>query len=175
MFVCMVLLGPSLTVSASPFLTDSSPSTPHSTFSQYAYSTGRRGRDRQMEQEEIENRNTLSYLYGVPVFSAPPELTSRMIASSSLSAESYTQPGMQDDYADLTPIPLGQVGSTSNDLVATQGQIATAQAASSSRKRRVQRKKEMDKARKRLDRSNDDQDYAGIYELLNISLTPKKT
>jgi len=133
-----------------------------------------------MEQEEMENRKTLSsqniYLYGVPVYSAPPESSTTMIASpsSSPSVESYTQPGVQDDYADLTSFSLGQVGSTL-EVVATQGQIATAQEASSSRERRVQKKKEMDMARKRLDRSNDDQDYERICELLNISLTPKKT
>ena len=180
----MVLLGPSLTVLTSPFPTDpSQPSTPHSTSSQqYAYSTSRRGGSRQMEQTEIENQNCLSsqniYSYGVPVLSnsAPPESSSTMIAgsSTSISAEPYTQPGVQDDY-DLTSFPLGQVGSTSEDLVTTQGQIATAQERSFSRARRIQRKKEMDKARKRVDRSNDDQDYARICELLNISLRPKKT
>ena len=180
----MVLLGPSLTVPTSPFPTDpSQPSTPHSTSSQqYAYSTGRRGGDRQTEQDEKANHNSLSsqniYSYGVPVLSssAPPESSPTMIAgsSTSLSAESYTQPGVQDDY-DLTSFPLGQVGSTSEDFVTTQGQIATAQERSFSRARRIQRKKEMDKARKRVDRSNDDQDYARICELLNISLRPKKT
>lgn len=179
------MLGPSLTLPTSPFPTDpSQPSTPHSTSSQhYAYSTGRRGEDRQLEQEEIANHNTLSsqniYPYGVPVLpsSAPPESSSTMIAgsSTSLSAESYTQPGVQDGYADLTSFPLGQVGNTSGDFVATQGQIATAQEASFSRARRIERKKEMDKARKRVDRSNDDQDYERICELLNISLRPKKT
>jgi hypothetical protein len=104
--------------------------------------------------------------------SAPPGSSSTMIANSSSSAESYTQPGVQEDYASF---PLGQVGSTSEDFVTTQGQIATAQETSFSRERRIQRKKDMDKARKRVDRSNDDQDYERICELLNISLTPKKS
>ena len=175
----MVLLGPSLAATTSPFPTDPSQfGTPHSTSPQYPYSSGRRGGDQQVEREVVENHKTLSskdiYAYGVPAFSAPPESSSTIIAgfSTSLPTESYTQPCVQDD---LTSVFGGQAGSTSGDIVATQGQIATAQEASSSRERRVQRKKDMDKARKRHDRSNDDQDYARICELLNISLTPKKT
>jgi hypothetical protein len=191
------LLGLSLAadqIPALPFPTDPRyPDTPYATSPQYAPS-GWRDADRQLEQEEIENHNPLSPqdIYGVSMLSAPPESPSHTMfagTSSSLSVESYTQSRLEDNYADLTSFPCGQVESITENLPAIQGQIATTYEASFSRERKVQRKKvnekarkkvtgkarkkEQDKARKRADRYEDEQDHEEICNLLNINLKPK--
>jgi hypothetical protein len=126
----LVLLGLSLTpdqMPASPFLTDPShPDTPYAAFPQHADPAGWGGTDRQMEEEEIENHNPLSPqdIYGVSVLSAPPWSSSHTTlasTSSSLSFESYTQSGLQDNYVGSTSLHCGQVESTTENVVATQG------------------------------------------------------
>ena len=163
----LVLLGLSLTVPTSPFPTDpSQPGTPYSASTQYDYPAGRICVDRQMEQEGLGNHNFLSPqdIYGVSMPSALPESSSTMIdsTSTSLSAESYTQPEWQDGYDELTSFPCGRVESTTENLVAMhwQGQIATTQEASLARENMIQRKKGKDKERKRDDWSNDTQEAA---------------
>ena len=149
-----------------------------------------------------ENHNLLSPhdIYGVSMLSAPPESSSHtMIAgtSSSLPVESYTQFGLEDNYSDSTSLPCGPAESATWNVVAAQGHITTTHEASFSRERKVQRgkekgkarvkmtdkikkkeqviarKREQDKARKRFDRGNDNQDYEKICDLLNIKLKPK--
>ena len=203
----LVLLGLSLTVPTSPFPTDpSQPSTPHSASTQYGYPAGRICVDR---QKGLENHNFLSPqdIYGVSRLSAQPESSSAMIdsTSTSLSAESYTQPRWQDDYDELTSFPYGRVESTSENLVATQGPVATTQEAclvrdrmiqrkkgedearsrdnwsndtqeaALARERKIQRKKELDKARKKTERSQSKQAYTRICQLLDIDLDPINT
>ena len=206
----LVLLGLSLTVPTSPFPTDpSQPGTPYSASTQYDYPAGRICVDRQMEQEGLGNHDFLSTqdIYGVSMPSALPESSSTMIdsTSTSLSAESYTQPEWQGDYDELTSFPCGRVESTTENLVAMQGQIATTQEASLTRERiiqrkkgkdkarnrddwsndtqeaalarerKIQRKKDLDKARKRTERSQNKQAYTRICQLLNIDLDPINT
>ena len=122
-------------VPALPFPTDPCyPNTPYAAFPPYAPS-GWRDTDHQLEQEEIENHTPLSprVIYGVSMFSAPPESSSYTTiagTSSLLSAESYTQSGLRNNYADLTSLRCGQVESPTNNVVATQGQNAITQEAS---------------------------------------------
>jgi hypothetical protein len=120
--------------------------------------TGCRGSNRQMEQAEIENYNTLSPpqdIYGDSGFSAPPESSSTMIAGSLFSplAGSYTQFGVQGDYADA--FPQGQVEGTTLSLEAAQGQSEGV-------------------VRKHDQRFDDEQDFAKICEPLDIQLKLKK-
>ena len=181
----LFLLGPSLApdqVPALPYPTDPCyPNTPYAAFPPDP--TGWKDTDHQLEQEEIENHNPSSPrdIYGV---SMPPELSSHTMfagTSSSLSVESYTQSGMEDNYADLASFPCGQVEGITENLSAIQGQIAMTDEASFSRERKVQRKKvtgkarkkELDKERKRADRCEDEQDHEKICDLLNIKLKPK--
>ena len=190
----LFLLGLSLApyqVPALPFPTDLRyPDAPYAAFPPAP--TGWRDTDRQLEQEEIENLNSLSPqdIYGVSMPSAPSESSSHTKfagTSSSLSVESYTQSGLEDDYAELASFPSTRVeGITDN---AMQGQIATTYEASFSRERKVQRKKvnekarkkatgkarkkELDMERKRADRYEDEQDHEKICKLLNIELKPK--
>ena len=131
------------------------------------------------------------------MLSAPPESSSPTIiagTSPSLYVESYTQSGLQGNHASPS---CGQVGSTTHNVVATQGQIATTQEVPFSCERKVQRRKEkgkgrvkmidemrkkeqdiarkreQDRVRKRVHRDNDKQDYEKICNLLNIKLEPK--
>ena len=165
--------------------------------------------DRQVEQEGLENHNFLSpqNIYGGSVLSAPPESSSTVIgdSSSSLSAESYTQPGWKDDYDDSISFPCGRVEITTENLVAMQGQIARTQEASLAhgkkiqrekgkgkarkqvvrsndtqeaalaRERKIQRKKELDKARKTAERLKKKRAHTRICQLLNIELEPDNT
>jgi hypothetical protein len=180
----VLLVGPSLTYDQFPdlsFSTDPNDAdTPHAASTQYTYPASWRGANRRMEQTETENHNPLSShrdIYGACGVYAPPESSYMMNAgtSSSLSPESYTEPGEQDDYADATSFPPGQVEGAALNLVAIQGQNATTQEASSQRERKVIEKRERDKARKKIERNKDAQDYAGICELLEIRLTPRNT
>lgn len=56
---------------------------------------------------EMENRSPLSP--GVSVLPAPLESSSTMISGICSSPESYTQPILQDDYADVTSFPRGHL------------------------------------------------------------------
>jgi hypothetical protein len=196
----LFLLGLSLApdqVPALHFPTDPCyPNTPYAAFPPAP--TGWRDTDRQSEQEQNHNPLSPQDIYGVSILSVPPESSSHtMIAgsSSSLSVESYTQFGLEGNYAESTSLPCGPVENTTENVMATQGQITTTQEASHERK--VQRKNEKDKARKKVtdrmrkkeqdkarkreqdkarkwvDRDNDEQDYGEICDLLNIELKPK--
>jgi hypothetical protein len=164
-------------VPALPFPTDPCyPNTPYAAFSPYA-SFGWRDTDRQLEQEEIENHTPPSPrdIYGVSMFSAPPESSSyTTIAGTSLSAESYTQSRSRNNHADLTSLRCGQVESPTKNVVATQGQSAITQEASS-RELKVQRKRENDRTKKKAKRSSDKQYYERICDVLSISLAPETT
>ena len=179
--LALVLLGLSLApdqVPALPFPTDPCyRNTPYGAFPPSL--TGWRDTGRQLEQEEIENHTPLSPrdLYGVSMFSAPPESSSYTTiagTSSLLSAESYTQSRLQNSYADLTSLRCGQVESPTKNVAATQGQSAIAQEASL-RELKVQRKRENDRAKKKAKRSIDKQHYERICDVLNISLAPETT
>ena len=91
-----------------------------------------------------------------------------------LSAESYAEYGVQDHFPDATSFPPGQVEGATLNLVATQGQNATAQEALQ-REQKILEKRERDKAKKKIDRDNDAVAYARICELLKIPLTPRNT
>jgi hypothetical protein len=177
----MVLPGLSLTRDQFPNLPF--PTNPNNGDILYAASTrfypaGWRDANRQMEQAKIENSNSLSPhqdMYEAFGVSAPPELeplfTMNAGSSSSLSAESYAQ----DNYADATSFPAGEVVGTTPSLLVTQEQNATTQEVSRPRERKVEKKKEKDKERKRIERSNNARDYARICTLLDIPLTPMNT
>ena len=162
-----------------------------------------------MEQEGLGNHNFLSPqdMYGVSIPSALPESSSTVIdsTSSSLSAESYTQPEWQDDYDDLASFLCRPVESTTENLVAMQGPISTTPDASLvhgrkiqrnkgkdkarkqvvrpgdtreaaiERERKIQRKKELDKARKAAERFKKKRAHTRICQLLNIELEPDNT
>jgi hypothetical protein len=125
-----------------------------------------------MEQEELENHNFLTPqgIYRLSMLSAPPVSSSSMIASPSpsLSSDSYTQPGWNYDYDDSTSFPCGgtEPESTTETLVAMQGQITTAQEASlvHEKTRNIQRKKGKEKARKQVVRSGDTPEVASERE-----------
>jgi hypothetical protein len=183
--LALVLLGLSPApdqVSALPFPTDPCyPNTPYAAFPPYAPS-GWRDTDCQLEQEEIENHTPLSPLsprdiYGVSMFSAPPESSSYTTiagTSSLLSTESYTQSRLRNNYDDLTSLRCGQVESPTKNVVATQGQSAITQEASL-RELKVQRKRENDRTKKKAKRSSDKQYYERICDVLSISLAPETT
>ncbi|KAH9981770.1 hypothetical protein BJV77DRAFT_1045863 [Russula vinacea] len=133
--------GPSLT--CNQFTDLSAPTHPnnadtlHAASTQYSNPTG--WTNRQMEQTEIANNNPLSShqdIYRAFRASALPESPYTMDAGTSplLSAESYAEYG----------------GATLN-LVATQGQNATAQEALQ-REQKILEKRERDKAKKKIDR-----------------------
>jgi hypothetical protein len=173
-----VLVGPLLArgwVSALPFPTDpNDPDALHAS-AQYDYSAGWRGADRRMEQAGIDNHNLPQ-----DGFSASPESSSEMIddISSSPSAESepYAQSEVQDDYADATSFPRGQVEGSTLGLVETQAESVTTQRASRQRQQNIQKqiKKKKDMERKRAQRFDDGQTFKKICELLKISPRPKK-
>ena len=132
-----------------------------------------------MEEEEIESYNPLSLqnLYGVSVLPAPPGPSPHtMLASTSspISVESYTQSGLQDNYANLTSFLRGQVESATENVVATQEQSTITQEASL-RELKAQRKRENDRTRSKDNRSNNKQFYERMCVLLNLAWTPKKT
>ena len=130
-----------------------------------------------MELTEIESHNSLPVsqnFHGVSSSSDILELPPSMIADdfSSLYDGSYTLSDMQDDYADAMSSPEEARGTSSS--VGTQVQDAIAQEAS--KKGQQQRtKKEKDKERKRVQRSEDVQHFTEICKLLKISSCPKKT
>ena len=96
-----------------------------------------------------------------------------MIADTLLpSGDLYQQSQVQDEYLYATSSSRGQVEGTTQNLVVTH---ATTQEASSERERRAQVKKERDKARKQIERSNNERDYLRICELLDIPYAPKNT
>ena len=175
----MVLLGLSLTRNQfpdSPFPTDpNNGDTLHAASTPF-YPAGWRGKNRQMEQAEIENSNPLSLpqdMYGAFWVSAPTDPSSAMNAGtlSSLFAESYTQ----DEYANTASFPAGQLEGTTPSSVVTQDQNAATQEVSWQRERKVVKKREKDRERKRTERSNNARDYVRICTLLDIPLTPMNT
>ena len=163
-----------------PFLTDRNDADAlHTASTQYPYPASLRGTNLQMTQAEIENHHPPSPLrdiYETSGVSASPESSSAMIAgtSSSSSAELYAQSGMQDDYVGAKSFPHEQVDGTTRSLAATQRQSTTMQKALRKRQQK-QRKRVRDMERKREQRSDDDQYFAMICELLDIKLSPKNT
>jgi hypothetical protein len=91
---------------------------------------------------------------------------------SSLYVGSYTPSEVQDDYDDAISSPGEARSSTSP--VETHGQDATAQEASQLGQQ-PSTKKERDKERKRVQRSEDVQHFTKICTLLEIPPGPKKT
>lgn len=173
----LVLLGPSPTSDQFPDLsvpTDpNNADTLHAASTQYSNPTSWRGTNRQMGQTEIENHNPLSShqdVYGGSGVSAALESSYTIDASSSLPADSYPKSGAQDDHADATLLFPGQVEGVAPNLVEIQGQEASLQ-----RERKFIEKRERDKARKKIERRKDADDYARICEVLDISLTPRST
>lgn len=88
------------------------------------------------------------------------------------SGESYPQSQVQDDYPYATSSTRGQVEGATQSLMVTH---ATTLETSLRRERKVQEKKERDKARKQIERYNDERDYLRICELLDIPYAPKNT
>lgn len=82
------------------------------------------------------------------------------------------QSQVQDDYPHAISPSRGQVQSAAQSLVDAH---ATTQETSLERERRAQVKKERDKARKQIERSNNERDYLRICELLDIAYAPKNT
>ena len=163
-----------------PFLTDRNDADAlHTASTLYPYPASLRGTNLQMTQAEIENHHPPSPLrdiYETSGVSASPESSSAMIAgtSSSSSAELYAQSGMQDDYVGAKSFPHEQVNGTTRSLAVTQRQSTTMQKALRKRQQK-QRKRVRDMERKREQRSDDDQYFAMICELLDIKLSPKNT
>ena len=161
-----------------PFPTDRNDAdTFHDAYAQYPFPASLRGANRPIKQAEIENHHPLSPLrdiYGGHGVSASPESSSSMIANaSSSSTELYAQSRMQDDYVGATSFPRGQVDSTT--LGATTQRQSAATRKTFWKRQQKQRKNERDKVRKRIQRSDDDQYFAMICELLDIPLGPKNT
>jgi hypothetical protein len=121
----------------------------------------------------IENHNPLSLSQNIHVSSSSnlPESSPTMIADS-LYVGSYTPSEMQDDYDDAISSP-GEARSTTSP-VETQGQDATALEASQ-QGQQPSTKKEKDKERKRVQRSEDVQHFTKICTSLKIPPGPKKT
>ncbi|KAF8487712.1 hypothetical protein F5888DRAFT_122555 [Russula emetica] len=92
---------------------------------------------------------------------------------SSLYVGSYTPSEVQDDYAGTIPSPPGEARSTTSP-VETQGQDATVQEASQ-QGQQPSTKREKDKERKRVQRSEDVQHFTNLCTLLKIPPGPKKT
>jgi hypothetical protein len=88
------------------------------------------------------------------------------------SGESYPQSQVQDDYPYATSSTRGQVEGATQSLMVTH---ATTLETSLRRERKVQEKKERDKARKQIERCNDERDHLRICELLDIPYAPKNT
>jgi hypothetical protein len=129
----------------------------------------------QMELTVIENHNSLSLsqnIYGVSSSSDLLKSSPPMIADdfSSPYGGSYTPSEVQDDCADAISSP-GEARSTASPIE-TQGKDATAQEASQ-RSQQPSTKKEKDKERKRVQRSEDVRHYTKICTLLNIPPGPK--
>ena len=108
--------------------------------------------------------------------SGPPAPLYTTIADSAntllLSGGLCQQSQVQDDYPHAISPSRGQVQSAAQTLVDAH---ATTQEASLERERRAQVKKERDKARKQIERSNNERDYLRICELLDIPYAPKNT
>lgn len=93
---------------------------------------------------------------------------------SSLRVGSYTPSEVQDDYTDAMSSALGEAGSSTASPVAIQGQNTPTQEVSPQGQQHLT-KKEKDKERKRVQRSEDDQYFTKICTLLKIPQGPKKT
>jgi hypothetical protein len=105
--------------------------------------------------------------------SGPPGPLYTMIADTSLPSGGLCQQSqVQDDYPHATSPSRGQVQGAAQSLIDAHG---TTQEASLERERRVRDKKERDKARKQIERSNDERDYLRICGLLDIPYAPKNT
>jgi hypothetical protein len=146
----------------------------HAAYTQYPHPA-----NRLITQAEIENHHPstpLRDIYGGSGVSASPDSSSSMTAnaSSSSSTELYAQSGIQDDYVGTTSFSHGQVDGIILSLAATQQQNAATRKKVWKRQQK-QRKNERDKVRKRIQRSDDDQYFAMICELLDIPLGPKNT
>ena len=162
-----------------PFPTDRNDAdTFHGVYAQYPFPASMRGANLPIKQAEIENHHPPSPLQDIfegPEVPASPESSSSMIANaSSSSTELYAQSRIQDDYIGATPFLHGQVDGTTLSLAATQRQSAAMRKAIRKRQQK-QRKNERDMVRKRIQRSDDDQDFAMICGLLGISHKPKNT
>jgi hypothetical protein len=148
----------------------------HAAYTQYPYPA-----NRPIKQAEIENHHPSSPhrdIYGGSGVSASPDSSSSIIAnaSSSSSTELYAQSGIQDDYVIATSFSHGQVDGTILSLAATQPQRQSTTTQKALRRRQQkQRKRVRDMERKREQRSDDDQYFAMICELLEIELSPKNT
>jgi hypothetical protein len=127
-----------------------------------------------MELTVIDNHNSLSLsqnIHGVSGSSDLLESSPTMSADglSSPSVGSYTPSDVQDNCADaILSSPAGDAGST------TSSAETTAQEASQ-QGQRPSTKKEKDKERKRVQRSEDVQHFTEICTLLKIPPGPKKT
>ncbi|KAF8495804.1 hypothetical protein F5888DRAFT_1635480 [Russula emetica] len=127
----------------------------------------------QMEPRVIENHNPRSLpqnVHGVSSSSDLLELSPPMIADdfSSLYVGSYTPSEVQDDYAGTIPSPPGEARSTTSP-VETQGQDATVQEASQ-QGQQPSTKREKDKERKRVQRSEDVQHFTNLLSVFIISI-----
>ncbi len=132
----------------------------------------------QMELTVIEDHNSLSpsqNIHGVSGSSDLLEPPPSMIADdfSSLCDGSYMPSEVQDDYADGMSSP-GEARSTTSS-VETFGQDLSAQEASKQGRQQPSTKKEKDKERKRVQRSEDVHHFTKICTLLKIPPGPKKT
>lgn len=130
----------------------------------------------QMELTVIEDHNRVSLsqnIHGVPSPSDLLESSPPMIADdfSSLYGGSYTSSEVQDSCADVTSSP-GEARSTTRP-VETHRQDATTQEASQ-QSQQPSTKKQKDKVRKRVQRSEDCQHFTKICTLLKIPPGPKK-
>jgi hypothetical protein len=131
-----------------------------------------------MELTVIENHhNSLSLSQNILGASNDSDLlgsSSTMTADdfSSLYAESDTPSEAQDDYADAMS-SSGEAQSTTNS-VETQGQDANTHEASQ-QAQRPSTKKEKDKQRKRVQRSEDVEHFTKLCNVLKIPQGPKKT
>lgn len=164
-----------------PFPTD--PNGPDTLLAaQYAYLAGWRTADQRMERTGIDNHDSPPGVYGVSEFCASPASSSEMsqmtaLSSPSAESESYAQSEVQDDYADATSFPRGQVEGTTLDLVETEAQCAPTQRTSRQRQQNLQKqiKKKKDMNRKRAQRFDDGQTFGKICKLLKISPKPKNS
>lgn len=132
------------------------------------------GTNPQMDLTVIENHNSPSpsqNVHGISSSSDLLESSLTMVAEdlSSPYVGSYKPPEVQDNCADsISSSPPGDARSTTSS-VETATQEASRQA------QRPSTKKEKDKKRKRIQRSEDVQHYTEICKLLKISPGPKKT
>lgn len=103
-----------------------------------------------------------------PLYTTIADSANTLLPSGGLCQQSQ----VQDDYPHTISPSRGQVQSAAQSLVDAH---ATTQETSLERERRAQVKKERDKARKQIERSNDERDYLRICGLLDIPYAPKNT